>query len=282
MQVALIDDPDEFLDRAGGLLLRDEARHNLALGLLGTLREHPWRYPERRFWLVEHEGAVVAAALRTPPHGLVLAQPLAEEGIEALARGVDEQLPGAVGATPEIEAFADAWSRAREIPWRPRFSQRIFALEHLIPPGSCSGAARVADEGDRTLLVDWLRAFSIEALAEDEPDEAALEASVEHKLVADDGAYVLWEVGGEPVSCAGYGSSTPSGTRVGPVYTPPEHRGRGYASAVTAHVSADRLAAGRRFCFLYTDLANPTSNRIYADIGYRPVCDALQVEFGES
>ncbi len=152
----------------------------------------------------------------------------------------------------------------------------------MIPPSPCSGAARVADEGDRTLLVDWLRAFSIEALAEDEPDEAALEASVEHKLVADDGAYVLWEVGGEPVSCAGYGSSTPSGTRVGPVYTPPEHRGRGYASAVTAHVSADRLAAGRRFCFLYTDLANPTSNKIYADIGYRPVCAALQVEFGES
>lgn len=280
MDVQRLADPAEFLERAGDLLLRDEARHNLALGLLGTLRAHPWRYPERRYWLVEHDGSVVAAALRTPPHGLVLARPLAEGALEALAGGVDEQLPGAVGATPEIETFADAWSRKRELSWSTRFRQRIFALEEVIPPRPCPGAARVANEDDRALLVAWLRAFSIEALDENEPDEAALAANVEHKLVADDAAYVLWEIDGEPVSGAGYGSSTPSGTRIGPVYTPPEHRGRGYASAVTAHVSAERLAAGRRFCFLYTNLANPTSNKIYADIGYRPVCDSLQVEFG--
>ena len=210
----------------------------------------------------------------------MIAQPLAEAAIEALADGVEEDLPGAVGATPEIEAFAEAWTRSRNLHWSTRFSQRIFALDAVVPPRPCPGAARVADEGDRALLVDWLRAFSIEALGEDEPDETALEENVEHKLVAADAAYVLWTVDGEPVSCAGYGSSTPSGTRVGPVYTPPEHRGRGYASAVTAHVSTDRLAAGRRFCFLHTDLANPTSNRIYADLGYRPVCDSLQVEFG--
>jgi len=280
VNVQLVADPAEFLDRAGGLLLRDEARHNLALGLLGTLRDHPWRYPEHQFWLVEEVGEVVGAALRTPPHGLVLAQPLAEGAVEALAGAVEEELPGAVGATPEIEAFAEAWSRRHGVPWSIRFNQRIFALNDVIPPRPCAGAERTATAADSALLTDWLRAFSIEALGEDDPDEAALEANVEHKLVAEDAAYVLWEVDGEPVSCAAYGSSTPTGTRIGPVYTPPKHRGRGYGSAVTAHVSAERLAAGRRFCFLYTDLANPTSNKIYADIGYRPVCDSLQVQFG--
>lgn len=89
---------------------------------------------------------------------------------------------------------------------------------------------------------------------------------------------MLWE-DGEPVSLAGWGGMTPNGVRVGPVYTPPGHRPRGYGSAITAAVSAERLASGRRFCCLYTDLANPTSNRIYLDIGYEPVCDCVDYAF---
>ncbi|MBA3402395.1 MAG: GNAT family N-acetyltransferase [Actinobacteria bacterium] len=78
---------------------------------------------------------------------------------------------------------------------------------------------------------------------------------------------------------AGWGGKTPNGIRLGPVYTPPERRRRGYASALTAAVSAERLAAGRQFCFLYTDLDNPTSNKIYTNIGYEPVCDSVEYAF---
>ena len=67
--------------------------------------------------------------------------------------------------------------------------------------------------------------------------------------------------------------------RVGPVYTPPELRGRGYASALVATVSADVRAAGNRG-ILYTDLENPTSNSIYRNIGYRAVSEVLSYEFG--
>jgi hypothetical protein len=81
------------------------------------------------------------------------------------------------------------------------------------------------------------------------------------------------------VSLVGWGGATPNGVRVGPVYTPPDLRRRGYATALTAAVSADLLAAGKRFCFLYTDLANPTSNRIYMSIGYEPVCDSVDYVF---
>jgi predicted GNAT family acetyltransferase len=92
------------------------------------------------------------------------------------------------------------------------------------------------------------------------------------------GGFALWE-DGEPVSMAGWGSPTPNGMRIGPVYTPPERRGRGYGSAATAAASAEQLAAGRTFCFLYTDLSNPTSNKIYMDIGYEPVCDSIEYAF---
>ena len=82
----------------------------------------------------------------------------------------------------------------------------------------------------------------------------------------------LWE-DGEVVSLTGVGSLTPNGVRIGPVYTPPEARNRGYASALVATASQEQLEAGRRFCFLFTDLANPTSNHIYQTIGYEPVRD---------
>jgi predicted GNAT family acetyltransferase len=60
---------------------------------------------------------------------------------------------------------------------------------------------------------------------------------------------------------------------VNAVYTPPEQRGRGFATACVARLSARLLAEGRRQCVLFTDLANPTSNAIYARIGYRGVAD---------
>ena len=82
-----------------------------------------------------------------------------------------------------------------------------------------------------------------------------------------------------PVSLAGFGSLTPNGIRIGSVYTPPEHRNRGYGTAVTAAVSQLLLERGHRFCFLYTDLANPTSNAIHARIGYEPVCDSREPAF---
>jgi uncharacterized protein len=136
-----------------------------------------------------------------------------------------------------------------------------------------------ATEADRPLLLRWLVEFSREARQDEQPDEERLAKIVQHRLDADEAGFVLWETDGATVSFAGYGGETPSGVRIGPVYTPPELRGRGYGTAVTDAVSAERLAAGRRFCFLYTDLSNPTSNSIYVKIGYRRACDSLEVDF---
>jgi predicted GNAT family acetyltransferase len=101
--------------------------------------------------------------------------------------------------------------------------------------------------------------------------------NVDARLAA--GRALVWEDRG-PVSYAG--SSTPAGgvVRIGPVYTPPAHRGRGYASALVAAISQLSLDRGAAACCLYTDLANPTSNRIYLAVGYRPLCDVTLRLFG--
>jgi predicted GNAT family acetyltransferase len=119
-----------------------------------------------------------------------------------------------------------------------------------------------------------------EALPEDAPGRDA-ERTVDARLRAGVGGFTIWEDGG-PVSLAGWGGRTPNSVRIGPVYTPPEQRRRGYGSAVTAAVTAEQLAVGRTFCFLYTDLANPTSNKIYTEIGYELVCDSIDYAFEAS
>ena len=281
MDVVPLSDPADFLARAGPLLLADEARHNLILGLAGTLRDQPTRYPQFELWLVEDAGAVVGAALRTLPYRLVLARPTKATALPALAEAL-EDLPGVVGGVPEAGEFADAWTARTGEVVRVDLGQGIYALERVIPPRPAAGESRRAGAADRELLLDWLRAFADEAIGE-VTEEVELQRMIDIRVTDDpDYGFVLWEDDGRPVSLTGFGSPTPSGIRIGPVYTPPELRGRGYASALVAAVSQERLDAGRSFCFLYTDLANPTSNKIYVDIGYERVCDALQLSFHAS
>jgi predicted GNAT family acetyltransferase len=279
MRVRLIADPAEFLSAAGPLLLEDEARHNLILGLAATLRDHPGLYPDPRLWVVEDGGAVVGAALRTPPRGLVLAQPQTNGALDALAAAITDDLTEVVGGLPEAQVFAATWSAKTNSTDRVRTAQGIYGLSAVRAPADTRGMPRSADVADRPLLVDWWRAFAVEAMHEDEPDLGSIEQAVDHRLAAEGWGLVMWEDSGEPVSFAGFGGATPNGVRIGPVYTAPERRGSGYASALVASVSTDRLAEGKRFCFLYTDLANPTANRIYERVGYEWVCESAEIAF---
>ncbi len=163
--------------------------------------------------------------------------------------------------------------------------QGIYALEHVEPPSGVPGTLRVATTADRELALGWLLAFAAEAIHEGAPGADRAEAMLDFRLSSPTAGVALWEDGGEPVSLAGWGGPTPNGIRVGPVYTPPERRGRGYATALTAELSQRLLDGrlfedGRRACFLYTDLANPTSNAIYERIGYRRVCESAEIVFG--
>jgi predicted GNAT family acetyltransferase len=155
----------------------------------------------------------------------------------------------------------------------------VYALERVTPPPRPSGHARRATEDDRELALRWLLDFMDEVRHEGAPGGERAESIVDYRLRAADAGFLLWEDGGEVVSLAGWGGPTPNGIRIGPVYTPPDRRGRGYATVLTADLSQQLLDGGRRFCFLYTDLANPTSNAIYERIGYVRVCESAEIAF---
>jgi predicted GNAT family acetyltransferase len=278
------DDAAAFLADAEELLLADEARHNLILGIAGTIRDAPDVYPLRSFWLARHAGRVVAAALRTPPYNLILARPAQPAALAALASSVSDELPGVVGAVPESEEFAELWAAQAGARARTNMRQGVYSLEQVEPPAATPGSPRVATADDRELVLAWWIAFGEEVLHEGGPGRENAAAMVEHRLASPGTGILLWEDEGEPVSLAGWGGRTPNGIRVGPVYTPPELRGRGYATALTAELSQQLLDGrlfdgGRRFCFLYTDLANLTSNAIYERIGYRRIAESAEVVF---
>lgn len=283
-----------FLIAAGEFLGRREAEHNLQFGIASHLiADEALAFDDvvRHPYLATVRGvdghAVVGSALMTPPFDLVLsclADEVRAQAVDALVRDLasfDVQPPGVLGPVEVAHTFAAAWCAGRALTVRRARAERIYQLKRVRPPRNVGGHARIATPADRELLIDWIRSFLVEVNGED-PDTirddrpADLVAS---SLDRGQGTVYLWEVDGAAVSMARAHGETPNGIRIGPVYTPPEVRGHGFASAVTAAASQASLDAGRRFVFLFTDLANPTSNKIYQAIGYEPVIDIDQLAF---
>lgn len=276
MQLREHADVSAFLPAAGSLLAADEARHNLIYAICSTLADTPDAYPEVYFWTVE-DGETIAALLRTPPFNFAVARPVYDDALRFAAerlRAAGVDAPGVTGAVPEAEGFARAWMPEPRL----RMAQGIYAAREIHPPDGVPGGMRLAALDDRNLVLDWIYAFQDEALPDEAP-QLEVVAGVERRLRSTTAGFALWEVGGRPVSMSGFGGRTPHGMRIGPVYTPPRLRGHGYGSAVTAAASKRLLDGGCDFCFLYTDLANPTSNKIYVDIGYEFVCDSADYAF---
>jgi predicted GNAT family acetyltransferase len=270
-----------FLDRAGSFLEAREAEHSLIFALCSGLTTNPEVFGEPpRFTVVaDARGEVVGAAIQTPPRQLILSEATSPDVTSALVEALAAtELPGVLGPKLAAAEFARRWGAAR--PGRsvePGMRERIYRLSRVVPPRPAPGIARIAEARNRDQLAAWLRAFSLEALGEP-MDEAQVFADRWIARLGGRAAW-LWEVDGQVVSLSGVSGPTPHGIRVAPVYTPPELRGRGYAGNVVAAATQAQLDAGRRFVFLFTDLANPTSNHVYQAIGYEPVTDVDQWVF---
>src|SRR5262245_32865917 len=194
MKVVRLDDGGAFLAEAQSLLLADEARHNLLLGIAGTIRDAPELYPLRSFWLVRYGDEVVAAALRTPPYNLVLARPQSRQALAALAEAVaGEELPGVVGGEPEAQEFAELWTAHSGARARTNRRQGVYALERVEPTPAVSGAFRVATADDHELALRWWIDFGDEVLHEGGPGRENAVAMVEHRLSSSRAGIVLWE-----------------------------------------------------------------------------------------
>ncbi|GAA3807898.1 GNAT family N-acetyltransferase [Sphaerisporangium flaviroseum] len=257
-------DLDEFPDAAAAWLRRDPVRNTVPLTVIRRLQHGLWREGAMLGWLTTG-GEVRGAVLHTPPYPLLLGDiPL--DSVPSLADALGERdLSGVNGPLTQVEAFVAVCGR----PETSRISHRLYRLETLQRPPSPGGTSRLAGEADTGLAVRWMGEFQAEADPLSPSDN--LLPQVEERI--GHGEFVLWEDGGQPVALAGFFTPIMGMSRIGPVYTPPELRRRGYGSVVTHAATRAAQEAGADLVLLFTDLANPTSNSIYQALGYRPVTD---------
>ncbi|ATO12918.1 GNAT family N-acetyltransferase [Micromonospora sp. WMMA2032] len=280
-------DPGEFLAVAGDHLAADPVVGTVVASVTNRAavrRADGVATPDGDWWLVVRDarGAVVGVGMRAapfPPRPPFLL-PMPTEAAVALARTWHErgeEVTAVNGALPAARECAAEVARLGGGRVEVAQHTRLHELDELVPPASTPGALRVAAEDDVDLVAAWFDAFMADA---DEQAGRARGASAHETPDREEllrrirgGRVWLWtDPAGRPVHLTAANPTSFGVARVGPVYTPPQQRGRGWAAAAVAEVSRLLRAEGARVC-LYTDQANPTSNRLYARLGFRPVVD---------
>ncbi len=285
MRIVRTDDSVAFLDIAGPLLRRDEARNHLILGVAATHVADATAYEYHRGWIAL-DPEPVAAALWTPPRHLLLGDPSEEAAIRPLAGAIAADAPGLHGLTgnhPWVALLVRCWTELTGRRGRTISRLTLYALERVLGIRRAPGGPRPAERRDRDLVVRWMRDFSAEAPPQDEIVGAELERFLAGRLEAPDAGYRLWiDPSSRPVCLAGFMGPTGSGIRVGPVYTPPQERGRGYARSLLADLAEELFGRGYRACYLASDVGNAAATALYEAVGYRPVGEAEMVSFDDA
>jgi predicted GNAT family acetyltransferase len=267
--------------RCEAALSIDPANNTLPLSAFQRLQTLGAKHDER-IYAVEDGTRVVGAAVRVDTKTLFVSKmdDAVADGLGRFLRKSNIELSGAVGQRDVVEHFTIAYLRGT--PRTPKVHVRLMlyrlsdAFQSAPNYGRARGSARLATLDDLALCVEWQTAFEKEvgAIAPLSPVEERMKRMIDHSRL------MLWESAfGETVSLAG-GTELPAhSARIGPVYTPPSHRGQAYAQAITAAMTVHLRRDEPRTVFLFTDAVNPASNIAYQRVGYEHVADHLHLVF---
>ncbi len=283
IQVHTTGDVDEYAAAAEAFLRADPCARNVLLTIIDIVRAAPGTYSGApSFWWVTDGAAVVGAANWTPPHNLLVsalppaAAPALAEAAVQRATSLGTQPPGVAGPAESARAVAAAWAAITgDIVERDRtilLNELGSLVDVPLPPGT----RRAARAEDGPLIAQWLQTFSAEI---EHPVPTNPHAIADHMIRR--GEVGVWIDDGRIVSMVGVRHAA-GVARIGPVYTPPEHRNRGYARRLTYEVTAEALQRpGVDRAMLFTDAANPVSNLIYRQAGYEPRGEHVEIEFAK-
>ncbi|QFK71659.1 hypothetical protein F7984_10675 [Pradoshia sp. D12] len=279
MNIVFYDTIKPFKDKVEPILLKEEVKHNVILGLVNKLIQNPSDTIKLFICTVEVKDQTVLIFLRTHPHNLLIAgDPNQKEAISfAVNKFVEEgfMFPGITGEKQLAHLFADEWKCVTGIEGSIGVEQGIYKLTKLNSVQITKGYLRMAGHEDAPLVADWIKKFTkytVDNLTYEDCQARANDYIKEKSLH-------LWIDQNRPVSMVKWARPTQNGIVVSLVYTPDEERGKGYASSAV-HTFSKQLLENYLFCSLYTDLSNPTLNSIYQKIGYEWVCESSMIQFG--
>lgn len=280
--VSSYDDPNEFLDLVGDLLAQNETKNNLILGLAMGLKKNLRAYSETMPLMAlvrDGFGNIGAAAVMTPPFPVVVyCEPVNRNALEALVDFLlasDWQVSGVNGVEAVSEVFARLWQEKTGQAFRIVVRMRAYELRSVVRVQYPHGEMRLTKPHEAQLAADLLNAMGDEVVS---GPRRIVTAESQSKQI-EDGNVFFWEDAGKIVAITVANRPQIKGICLSGVYTLPEERKKGYARALVAEVSKELLNRGYELTNLFTDLSNPTSNKIYQEVGYHPVCDYHQYEF---
>jgi uncharacterized protein len=272
IEVWCSDDPVAVMDRVGGFLESEPVLHNLPLTILRARQVRP---EPGRYWVPLDDGEPVGLAWQSPADFVAGVVPMATAAVDRVVAAIVEEgvdLPGVNGDAGTAARFTGQWTERRGTAASPVMGMRIYELTELVLPTGVSGSLRAASPADRETVAAMVVGFHEDT---GERGEVAIEEWVDLRI--DRREVWLWD-DGRPVAMAAHTSALAGAVRIQAVYTPPEHRRRGYAGAVVAGLSGRLVGEGSR-ALLFTDLGNPTSNSVYRRIGFRAVAENLRYAF---
>lgn len=265
-------DPAAVLDEVGDVLAARPVEHNLVLTLLHgrVARPEPGRY-----WVVRDGDTPVGLGFLSPVGFVMTVTPMDDTAVDALVEAVTASGAEPIGISGEARTAARAvgqWTERTGRAARPDMGMRVYRLDELRPPGGVPGTLRATTAADADDVLTMIEGFH-----RDTGEHSIVGEEVHRERIAE-GAFVVWEHDGRPVSMAARTPPVAGMSRVQAVFTPPEQRRRGYAGAMVAALSAQIRAEGAD-AMLFTDLGNPVSNSVYRRIGYRAVAENIRYLF---
>ncbi len=273
---------DTFLQKNLNWLEREEAKNNLLLGLCLSIKNKTFPCERPLLLTIQNDKGEIGAAIQTHPQSLILSQ-IEEDSIRPLVSFLTQNgfhLPGVNGPHKICEHFANDWAKFNGVKYKTNYQYLIYELVKLIENShgdKSNGSLELADHADFPTIKKWAEAFVLEAQqglkqTKESYDELA------HRRIKNKEMY-LWKVNNIAVSMAGVSGPTPHGIRINSVYTPLQHRKKGYSGHCVAAIAKEMLNLGKTSCYIYADRNNPTSNGIYQKIGFRHVAESSAIVF---
>ncbi|MCP4913199.1 MAG: GNAT family N-acetyltransferase [Oligoflexia bacterium] len=274
-------DAQEFLNLNEDILLKNESMNNLMLGLANGAVERPDRFQNAFFVTVYENENIIGQSVRTHGDRPLMISEMPKSAINELANyifKIDPKLFGVVGEKNSSTSFKKQWQNLGKFKIRMGMHQGIYELEKVIMPNIGNGSLVTATIDHTKIAERFLEGFIRDCFPSDKKPKEKAQAMF--KRFVEDKTLFLWKnENSEIVSMAAKNRESRNAATISMVYTPNEHRGKGYGSIVTALVSKRMLDEGKKKCNLFTDLSNSTSNSIYQKIGYRMIGESMHYNF---
>jgi len=279
VKIISTNDAKAFFEKTQQILEKDEINGSLINGIIKKVISNKNAYGDKEPWFFigYNEEEISVLAIMTPPYKMLIYGNFEKDVINGLIVEIDSKnifIPGITGENKITEYFVMEWIRKHNCRYKVDTNLRLFILQNVNNYTKPTGIFRKGELSELDTIYPLRKYFSIEC---NEPvNDTIIYESLKNSIKQEE-VYV-WE-DGSIVAMAVKTRPTENGMTVGGVYTLKEHRQKGYATALVSELSQNILNFGKKFCILYTDLSNPTSNSIYQKIGYKPVVDSISYSF---